>query len=328
MSNSVYSCLKYTSKYFDEWNNFVSKSKNATFLFHRDFIEYHNDRFHDFSLLVFKEDVLIAVFPANKKENTVYSHQGLTYGGLILSDGIAFKDVLIVYKEILQFLHDNAINQLHIKLLPKIYHTLPSDEMVYLLFKTKAELARIDTTSVIDAKYKLPMQSSNRKRGLKKAKSHNLEIKEVNEFEGFWNEILIPNLKSTHNTNPVHSLEEISHLKSKFPKNIRQFNVYYNDKIVAGVTIFETKHVAHLQYISANYDKQKLGSLDFLFDHLINDVFKTKKYFDFGISNINQGQQINEGLLSWKESFGARTIVHEFYKVGTKNYVELNSVFI
>jgi hypothetical protein len=328
MSNSVYSCLKYTSKYFDEWNNFVSKSKNATFLFYRDFIEYHNDRFHDFSLLVFKDEVLIAILPANKNKNSVYSHQGLTYGGLILRDEIAFKDVLLVYKELLKVLHNKAISQIYIKLLPKIYHTLPSDEMDYLLFKTKAKLTRRDITSVIDAKYKLSIQSSNRKRGLKKAKSHNLEIREVNNFEDFWNEILIPNLKKRHQTHPVHSLEEITYLKSKFPNNIRQFNVFKGGEVVAGATMFDTKHVAHVQYISANDDKQKLGSLDVLFHHLINDAFKTKKYFDFGISNINQGKQINEGLLSWKESFGARAIVHEFYKVDTKNYVELNSVFV
>ncbi|TJY36406.1 GNAT family N-acetyltransferase [Pontimicrobium aquaticum] len=324
----MFSVEKYSESYKHLWNNFIAKSKNATFLFYRDFIEYHNDRFHDFSLLVFKDEVLIAIFPANKDKNSVCSHQGLTYGGIILSEGITFNDTLLAYKELLKFLHKKNVKELHLKLLPKIYHTLPSDELQYLLFKTKAQVTRTDVTSVIEAKYKLPIQSSNRKRGLKKALSQNLEVKEVDDFKDFWNKILIPNLKKAHQVVPVHSLSEITQLKSNFQKHIRQFNVYNNDKIVAGATVFDTKHVAHVQYISANADKQKLGSLDFLFDYLINNIFKTKKYFDFGISNINQGQQINEGLLSWKESFGARTIVHEFYRVETKNYVELNSVFV
>ncbi len=328
MGNTVYTCVKYTPKYFNIWNDFVAASKNATFLFYRDFMEYHQDRFHDFSLLVFKDDSLIAIFPANQNENAVLSHQGLTYGGLMLQDDVAFNDVVFAYKELLKFLYENSINQLHIKLLPKIYHTLPSDEINYLLFKTNAELTRRDITSVIDAKYKLPLQSSNRKRGLKKAISHGLVVKEVDDFDEFWNTILIPNLQAKHQTNPVHSVAEITKLKKSFPNNIRQFNVYHEEKLVAGVTIFDTKHVAHVQYISADANKQSLGSLDFLFNHLINSVFKTKKYFDFGISNVHQGKQINEGLLSWKESFGARTIVHEFYQVDTKNHVELNSVFI
>jgi hypothetical protein len=37
----------------------------------------------DYSLLIFEEDKLIAVLPANRVSDTVYSHQGLTYGGLV-----------------------------------------------------------------------------------------------------------------------------------------------------------------------------------------------------------------------------------------------------
>lgn len=291
-------------------------------------MDYHQDRFEDFSLLAFKNKELIAVFPANKVRDKVYSHQGLTYGGLILNDAVKFHDVLKAYQNILEFFSNQNIIELEIKLLPKIYHTLPSDEIDYLLFKTKATLIRKDITSVIDAKYKLKVRSSNRKRGLKRAENQHLSVTESSNFQDFWNEVLIPNLEITHNVKPVHSLKEITQLKSNFPKNIRQFNVYKDDKIVAGATIFETKHVAHVQYISANEEKQKLGSLDMLFDCLINDIFKTKKYFDFGISNENQGQNINEGLLLWKESFGARTMSHEFYKVKTGNYVELNNVMV
>ncbi|MBT8260088.1 MAG: GNAT family N-acetyltransferase, partial [Bacteroidia bacterium] len=121
-------------------------------------------------------------------------------------------------------------------------------------------------------------------------------------------------------------LDEISLLKKSFPKNIRQFNVYQNNNLVAGATIFDIKTVAHVQYISANEDKQKLGSLDFLFEHLINVTFKHKVYFDFGTSNKNQGQQINEGLLYWKEGFGARTITQDFYCVDLNNKHKLDTI--
>ncbi|MFT7252078.1 MAG: hypothetical protein ACI9FW_001834, partial [Flavobacterium sp.] len=32
---------QYTPDYYPLWNEFVAKAKNATFLFHRDFMEYH-----------------------------------------------------------------------------------------------------------------------------------------------------------------------------------------------------------------------------------------------------------------------------------------------
>jgi len=324
----IFTVKKYNSKHKSLWNNFVQNSKNASFLFYRDFIEYHQDRFEDFSMLVFKGEDLIALIPANKVDDIVYSHQGLTYGGIVLNDKVEFGDVLNSFQSTLSFLNQQSILEFQLKLLPKIYHTLPSDEIDYLLFKTKAILIKRDLTSVIDAKRKLNIQSFNRKRGLKKAIKHKLTVQESSRFDEFWNEILIPNLRITHKVNPVHSLEEITALKANFPERIRQFNVYNEDKIVAGATVFDTKHVAHVQYISAGSDKQQLGSLDLLFDELIHSVYKSKKYFDFGISNVNKGQNINEGLLSWKESFGARPIVHEIYKVETKNFNELNSVML
>ena len=121
---------------------------------------------------------------------------------------------------------------------------------------------------------------------------------------------------------------EITKLKSLFPENIRQFNVYENGIIVAGTTIFESSNVAHCQYISGKEDKNELGGIDLLFSRLISETFKNKRFFDFGISNENQGRKLNEGLSYWKESFGASTIVHDFYEVKTSNYNLLDSVLI
>ena len=81
-----YSVQRYTASHFNEWNAFVKTAKNATFLFDRNFMDYHSDRFEDYSLLVFKEDKLFSLLPANLKENRLISHQGLTYGSFILQE--------------------------------------------------------------------------------------------------------------------------------------------------------------------------------------------------------------------------------------------------
>ena len=94
------------------------------------------------------------------------------------------------------------------------------------------------------------------------------------------------------------------------------------------MTIFESEKVAHAQYISTLKSKKELAGLDAIFDELIETTFATKHYFSFGISNENKGQQINQGLLKWKESFGARSVVHDFYNIETKNYNHLNDVFL
>ncbi len=92
--------------------------------------------------------------------------------------------------------------------------------------------------------------------------------------------------------------------------------------------MFVTKNVAHVQYISANADKQQLGSLDFLFEQLITKTYADKKYFDFGVSNENQGKNINEGLHYWKECFGGRSTVQEFYEIDTAKHGALDAIFI
>ncbi|WP_299767525.1 GNAT family N-acetyltransferase [uncultured Dokdonia sp.] len=290
-------------------------------------MEYHRDRFVDHSLLVYKGSKLVAVLPANRIDQVLHSHQGLTYGGLVVSPKTKLADVIEICQTLLKHLHDQGITTLHLKEIPSFYSALPSEEMAYILQLVQAGCIRVDTASVIDYRNRLAIQS-NRVEGVKKAQKQGLRIEETQDFESFWNEILLPNLEKRHAAKPTHTLEEINSLHAKFPKNIRQFNVYKEDQIVAGATIFQTKTTAHVQYISANEQKQELGALDFLFQELIIKTFADLWYFDFGISNEQQGTKLNKGLSYWKECFGARTYVHRFYEIETANHHLLNNVFL
>ncbi|MGY0393093.1 GNAT family N-acetyltransferase [Bizionia sp. KMM 8389] len=318
---------KYHPKQKGLWNDFVNQAKNGTFLFNRDFMDYHNDRFDDASVLVYKNNKIIAAFPANKLDGQVISHQGLTYGGLIYTSKLKFHAVLEVFKALLMYYESESFKTITIKQLPSIYSTVPNNELDYLMFLLEAKLIRRDLLSVVNISEKLAY-SKDRKDGVKRALKHNLIVKNDNLFDDFWNTILIPNLESKHQSQPVHTLEEIKKLHNCFPNQIKQFNVYDGGKLVAGTTIFVTETVAHSQYISGNADKNILGSLDFLHQHLLEVVFKNKVYFDFGISNENQGQQVNAGLQYWKEGFGARGITQDFYSFPISNYKKLNTVML
>ncbi|MBC7607585.1 MAG: GNAT family N-acetyltransferase, partial [Burkholderiales bacterium] len=214
-----------------------------------------------------------------------------------------------------------------LKLIPSFYCDYFSDETAYLLFLIQAKLWRRDCVSVIDLK-KPFVFSKERKQCIRRGIKNNLIIKEDLNFELFWNTILIPNLQKKHGVMPVHSLDEIIKLRQLFPKNIRHFNVYHQDKIVAGTTIFITDKVAHPQYISGNDQKNKLGSLDYLYHYLITEVFQSLDFFDFGISNEENGKKLNEGLLFWKESFGGKTIVQDYYEIETEKVALLDDLLI
>jgi hypothetical protein len=320
-----YTVKRYQESDYLHWNTFVSKAKNATFLFHRDFMDYHKDRFEDYSLMLFEGEKLVSILPANRVEDVLYSHQGLTYGGLIYGEKLKLASVILIFKAVLFYLRENKIAKIQIKTIPSIYHNKPSEELNYALFLVEAQLIRRDTLAVIDLSKPI-LITNGRKEGVKKGTVNGLKVKEVDDFEGFWNDILIPNLKNKHKAKPVHSLQEITNLKEKFPENIRQFNVYDKDKIVAGTTLFESENVIHSQYISADKTKSENGSLDFLYHHLITEVFKEKHFFDLGTSNGDERRMLNKGLSFWKESFGASTVVHDFYEVETVNFSKLDNV--
>ena len=306
-----YTLRQYTAADFGLWNDFVAQAKNASFLFHRNFMEYHKNRFEDYSLMVFEGTQLIAVVPANKIADQLHSHSGLTYGGIVIDNDLKLQVFLEVFKEICAFLKPN-FDKVFFKVIPPIYNTHFSDELLYALFLNHAKLIRRDTLSVIDNTV-APNISQKRKYEIRKGEKHHLEIRQTDDFSAFWNQILIPTLQEKHQAQPVHSLEEIQKLQQFFPDNIKQYDVYFEGEIVAGTTVFETDNVVHIQYIGSNALRGKLGSVDYLFDYLIAAYKTKKKYFDFGTSNEEQGRLLNQGLTYWKESFGAKPLVQDFY---------------
>ena len=86
-----YTVKRYEKNDCTNWNAFIGQAKNATFLFHRDFMDYHSDRFQDYSLVVLDGEKWVAVLPANVVGDEVFSHQGLSYGGLVYSEKIKFR---------------------------------------------------------------------------------------------------------------------------------------------------------------------------------------------------------------------------------------------
>lgn len=322
----VLQVIKYSPKYYDSWNEFVLNSVNGTFLFHRDFMEYHSDRFEDYSLMVFDNDKLVAVFPANIHENTVYSHQGLTYGGLIVQNGERTTNQLKYFEHIFDYLTNQQIAQLIIKEIPVFYHQHFNDILPYLSYVTEAKIIKSEICSVIDLATPFRISKSIL-RDAKSAKKKGITVNETDDLSFFWERILTANLNKKYHTNPVHTYDEIALLKHRFPDNIRFYELKLDNKIIGGTVLFINKDVVHVQYISGLKDYRQLGGLDLLFTELIKYFQNTKKYFDFGTSNEDNGKKINQGLLFWKEGFGARVCTQKTYSFSLKNNA-LDSIYL
>lgn len=297
---------KYNTAYKELWNNFVKNSKNGIFMFDRNFMEYHSDRFVDNSLLFFDDDELLALFPANIKNNTIYSHQGLTYGGFITDSKMKQHKMNDCFNSLVEYMKLNKITKLIYKSLPHIYHLQPAEEELYSLFLNNAKLlwAKPATVYQYSNPFKMP---KGRKAQISRAKREGVVIEKSNDFNTFIdleNEVL----KLHHNAKTVHTAEELKLLKSRFENNIRLYVAKYDNELIAGALLFIYDGVVHTQYLGANDKAREIGALDLLIKTLIDKYSSTHKYFDFGTSVERDEKVLNTGLVSQKEGFGARSI--------------------
>ena len=296
----------------DEWNLFVAASKNGTFLFDRHFMDYHSDRFCDHSLLVYRDQRLYALLPANQKDDTLVSHGGLTYGGLVTDSRCSAKGVLDAFTAINEYLRQQGFRHVVYKAVPWIYHQLPAEEDLYALTSVcHARLTIRDISSAIIGDRKMRF-SESRKSGIRKAHRQGLTVAESTDFATFW-QILNENLTGKYGVRPVHSVAELELLHSRFPEKIRLYMVFDGETPVGGTLLFLTPQVLHTQYISASPLGKALGAIDLLFHTIINQEYADYPYIDFGKSTVSDSADLNENLIFQKEGFGARAVCYDTY---------------
>ena len=130
----MFEIRRYSAEKADEWNQFVAESKNGTFLFDRRYMDYHSDRFVDHSLMFYEGSRLLAVLPAHVSGDTLCSHQGLTYGGLLMSPHLTIVQTMSLFREMNESLRAEGLRHVIYKAIPWIYHRLSADEDIYALF--------------------------------------------------------------------------------------------------------------------------------------------------------------------------------------------------
>lgn len=297
-----------------EWDNFVKSSKNGHFFFYRDYMEYHSDRFQDFSLIIYNDKGnIMALLPANIGGDTVISHGGLTFGGFVCDSKMTAAKMLDVFANVKHFLKNAGVRMFIYKCMPAIYNKYPSDEALYALFRNNAELYRRDVSFSIYLPDRLGYQEQ-RKRAVKKGYRHQYILHESSKYEEYI-ALLDKILMKYHGIHPVHNVNELRLLAEKFPYNIKLYTAEKKGRIEAGTVLFLQSGVVHTQYLANSDEGRKNGALDCLLDWLITDVYKDKTWFDFGISCEQEGRYLNEGLAAQKEGFGARAVVHDFYRI-------------
>lgn len=303
---------RYTAEMKSLWDAFVEGSKNGTFLFKRDYMDYHSDRFEDHSLIC-RDDkgLIIALLPANEKDGVLYSHQGLTYGGLIFDSRMVLARCIEAFEAIQKYLREAGFTKVVYKPVPNVYHQLPSDEDLFAIVNIcGASLTRRMLSSVVDLKNRLPLRQ-NRRTALNKARQSGIVVKKSEDFATFWT-ILEENLSKTYGAKPVHNLVEIERLRKSSPDNIHLLAGELSGRMLGGIVLYETSTVTHTQYISATDEGKKLGVIDAIMEHVMST--SEKRYLDIGTSAGDNGELLNQSLLFQKEGFGGRGICYDTYE--------------
>ncbi len=304
--------VRYTDERQGEWNLFVAESKNGTFLFDRRYMDYHRDRFLDHSLMFYLKGRLYALLPANQVGSELISHQGLTYGGLILDHQATTSQVLELFVSLNEYLQTQGISHVVYRPTPWIYHTLPAEEDLYAIVEAcHAQLIarEVSTTFAFGHQQKW---ATLRTRCLKKAQKAGLEVRWTNDFEAFW-PILANNLRQRYGLNPVHRLEEILLLQERFPQQIRLMGAFDEGRMVGGMVLYLSRQVVHSQYIAASEEGKQKGALDRIVYQLQQGESFSQPYFDFGKSTEEHGDVLNQGLIHQKEGFGGRAVCYDTY---------------
>lgn len=310
---SDFTFLRYSTERAKEWDNFVRTSANGTFLMQRSYMDYHSDRFTDHSIMAFHRGKLRACLPANiTNDLTLNSHGGLTYGGWILPrahfDGNRVEQL---FKAWIDDTKGEGIKRIIYKPIPWVLSALPAQEDLYALWHCgfSLEARRLSSAIFMDD---IPAFNMAKRQQLRAARKITcLEIGESNQWDEFW-EMLQQCLRERHDAEPVHTIDEMRLLHSRFPDNIRLFSVCNDKEMLAGSVIFECGHTAHTQYMATSPHGRDQNCLTLLIDYLLSNVYANKRIFDFGTSNLPD-ESLHASLLEQKYSLGARGAIYETY---------------
>lgn len=310
----MFEIKRYTSDCADEWNAFVARAKNGTFLFDRGYMDYHADRFADHSLMFYREGRLYALLPACiADDGTLWSHRGLTYGGLIMSADCTASAMVELMHELNGWLAMIGVKRVVYKAVPWIYHRLPAEEDLYAMYRecdAKLMAREISSTIFLESPVRW---SHGRKCGVSKARNRGIIVERSTDLHGFWS-VLDGNLVSRYGVHPVHTAEEMELLMSRFPDRIFLYTAVRDGEVLGGTLLYDTGRVVHSQYISACEEGKRLGAIDAIYDRVLNRDFACRRYFDFGKSTEEHGMRLNESLIFQKEGFGGRGVCYDTYE--------------
>ena len=303
---------RYQPRLAGAWRGVLRDARNGIFQFDRGYIEYHGDRFEDMSAVAYVDGRPSAIMPLafDPALRKVVSHPGLTFGGPVVIRELRGDAVLAVVDALLDALRDWGATSCLVKLLPQVLATYPSAEVDYGLWRRGFALVRRDLSSLLPLAGAIPFNTS-KMQAVRRARKQGVTVTDaaVENFYGLLCDVLL----AQHGVTPVHSLAELEQLHATFPQDILVRLAVLDQRVLAGTLVYRYGHVWHTQYLASSDEGRRVGALDLVIAELMAEATAAgASHVSFGVSTVNQGMDVNAGLLWQKESYGARTMVHDY----------------
>ena len=315
----MYEILPYSPELDKRLDHFVNvESVNGTFLQTRQFLNYHPaGRFNEASFALEKSGTIVAYFPGVEKEQTFVSHAGSTFGGPLIAKsfytGSRIREILTQADQYLS----EKFKGILFKITPELFAKESPDLLEYTL-EHLGYLRHTELSSFCPLQVNTdPLENCDKecRRIFKKSDIPEVSFRALEkseDFETFYRYLEIS--KSKHNVHPVHTLQELYDLKERrIPEHIRFRGIWDGNTLVAAMMLFlfeETKTI-HAQYIAPHPDYEKFQPTTALYVRVMREAAQEGyKQISWGISTEDGGSYLNESLLRFKESLGAKACVN------------------
>lgn len=305
--------VKQYSNDVEKWDAFVHSANNGTIFHTHKFLNYHpKSRFVDHSLLFYKDEKLISVFPAAAIEKNgqrlLVSHPGASMGSLVVPEDLSFADAHDIVERLLNHARNEGFDTVQITQPPTIYSRRLSHYIDFALRTQGFQYLKREVSSVLflenDMEKVLNKFKPTHRTAVRKAERSRIIVHMSDDYQAFYS-ILSKNLSIRHNVTPTHTLDELLKLKNIYPQNIHLFGAFLEKRMVAGVVNFiANQNVVLAFYISHDETYQMYRPINLLFYKIFEWAIENRySIFDFGIFTINE--KPNMGLARFKENFGA-----------------------
>lgn len=314
--------IQYTSEWKEKWDQFVLGSNNGTMFHLQKFFDYHNPGKFEFNHLIFLEkNEIKGVLPGALRKGIFESPVGASYGSIVTPD-IKFADTMNIVSTLLDYGKKNGYKEFVLTSAPLIYDKYQNQNLDFALLWQgfKYDLHYISSAVKLDNERDILQRCSPTIRRNVRKHIYNKELRvEINDRYDEFYPILLDN-KARHNVRPTHSYDDLIKLTKLLPQNLKLFMVYFEDKPIAGSSMFfANKQVALCFYNMLLYDYAELKPIQrVMFEIMKYSTEHNYSYVDIGVSQDTKAENPmtpSMSLIEFKEKFDAKTIMRNTLRI-------------